>query len=216
MNRKVKNNPAGRPATRKPLKALTFEELKQQASSFQEVSEWFKHHLPVLGITPPANLKNVTVSILGKPDSVLGTKNLEAPLLKATVEVSIFHDVEPAEQFKTDLVFTGYVESKTATKLNIHFPLNDWPFITARLAVDYLNDEVPCKPENVSAINPLLTKLMPLHFPGYTWENLQALCESNVLPTDSQDFLDSDAVLKILFASRNNCEHVSLPDTLSL
>lgn len=216
MNRQKQTRRAGKQTREILLSALSFDELKQQATSFVDINEWFKHNLSTLGIAAPADLEDVSVNIMSDIESLLESGNTVAPSLKATLEVGVYHDVKPAPLVKTDLLLSGYVESRTSTKMHIQFPLDDWPFITVRLAVDDLNDEVPCKPEHLCKIEPLLTKYLPLHFPGYTWENLQALCASNVLPTDSQDFLDGDAIMKMMFASRIKREPAVLPENLSL
>lgn len=186
-------------------------DIKPVAKNAQDVESWFAANLRLLDIPPPDIASNTEVN--------LGFSILDAiskavdctPVVKAYVTVSVTNNAKLHPSLNTLLTVDNVVNSSASTNFRMYMSFDDWPFLTAHLAILALLRQTG----NTSS-EELLQHYLPKHFPGMSWAALQGLHSNELLPVHEDGSLDEPAVQNLLFALRDHPNvSVTLPEALS-
>lgn len=193
---------------------LAIDELRKTARSSSDIEYWIQENLTLFGFSPPSSKQDAMVSIGYSFLDVLDYYDLDSPIIRSHVQVSVDYRDSEATELDKLLSVVAIEKSEHFRKFDMDLNFNDWPFLTANLAMAKLNDHFDISKNESALLEDILHKYVPLHFPTYTWEGLSALHAADLLAIDDNiGRLDVHAFVDMLFSSRSNQAVDTLPDT---
>lgn len=192
------------------------ERLKQEARCTRDLLDWFKYHLPALGMNHEENPDEVRVTGALHFHGCLEKEPSENPSVEAEITIAVVNNTERHPHIDKLFNVNGDAQSSHTNKFTFELHFDEWPFLAADLAHDillygtgHLSDIIVARAETL--LGTYLTK----HFPGMTWETLKTMREvgllfSNASTADTQQYQD------MLFNTRKafNTNVHPLPDAL--
>lgn len=189
--------------------------LKQTARTAQDIETWLSKNLWACGLTDIDSAKTGVVN-LGFSIHTAIQDDFDNPILKVNVSVSLQDHAKAHSAAATYFNMEDELTSTATANYRMFLSFQDWPFLSAHLAMLSLQGLIKVTPLSAPRVDRLLTKFIPEHFPGMTWEGLQAMYAGELLPLLFENRLDEPATLDILYASRNVAPSVNMPDAFSL
>lgn len=195
---------------------LAIDELKATARKSTDIEYWVQENLSLFGILPPSSTQDVMVSIGYSTLDVLNYYDLDDPVIRSHVQISVDYRQPENPELDKLLCVVATDKSERLKKFDMLLHFNDWPFLVATLAMGKLNDHFDISKTENQLLDDVLTKYLPIHFPGITWGSLQSLHAADLLPIDENiDRLDAQSFLDMLFLRRAGNTDAALPHTLS-
>lgn len=198
------------------LTSAALSSIRDVAKNAQDVEKWFASNLHLVGLPTPEKTEHAEVGLGFSVRDSLTRELGGAPVVKAYVSISLtnFVKIDPslARLLQTDTI----VNSSASTNFRMYMSFDAWPFLTAHMAILALDNYLGDKPAEIARAEELLTRYIPHHFPGLSWEALKGLHSNELLPMIEEGALDEPALLDLLFSRRTTSDSpVNLPETLS-
>lgn len=198
-----------------PEQLVSLEQLKNNARTTEDVEYWVQENLSYFAIARPTSNESVWVSFSFQClDSLYGL-NWTEKVCPGSLTIRVEYQAEDEPDMSA---FAAATHSETIFKkeIDLHLPYAEWPLLTAGVALGCLQNQFYVEKEDLDALHDILVQFIPLHFPGMTWAALQGLHASDLLPVDSLNYLDTPAVLEMLFAARSGKDVTALPESMTL
>lgn len=195
---------------------LSLFELRNTATSFESLCQWFQENLESLNL-PIGRFDNelMSVTINGSFANVFDHDDIENPVWKNKIEITQNASATPPTSVTSFFNTAQTLDSQLVTTFDITLAFSDWPFIAAALAYDILTEELVGSSAERHRAEKVLTRFVPQHFPGFTWETLQSLHSAELLPAFANGYIKYTGFVEMLFNSRDKIAAASLPDSLS-
>lgn len=185
-------------------------QLKACARDFSDVRRWLMQHVALLGGVSLIVGDEVDVSFVPDMKELASLKAHQT--LKATVSLSIHRNAIRAPDSPS-----GFNIDNESRILSIkhsvvtYLKLSDWPVAVAQLLVDYRKlRDFNAADEKLTMLEDYFDPLLAMHFQSVTFKGLHDMSAADLLPEDSQAFVD------FLFSRRKNHPNVSLPTGMDL
>lgn len=190
-------------------------ELRKNARSSDDVGEWFKNNLNVLGLPQPDDIEDVDVSIFCDACDLAKRDRAAKPYAELSLEFTVKNGAKRHKAIDSLFVIGNDDVSKLETSFSAVLYADDWRFLTAELAAAALNGDVRqllyIERPNIDIV---LTEQIPRHFSGMTWAGLQAMHGGDLLPKEPGDKYYSDFI-EFLFMHQGAQTTALLPEVVS-
>lgn len=190
-------------------------ELRQTARSSEDVGEWFRNNLHVLGLPQPDDIEDVDVSIYCDACDLAKRDRTAKPFADISLDFTIKNGASRHKAIDALFVIGNDATSKLETNFSAVLYAEDWRFLTAELAANALNGDVSqlmyIERPNIDIV---LTEYIPRHFPGMTWAGLKAMHAGDLLIKEHSDNYYGDFI-EFLFSHQATATVAVLPETVS-
>lgn len=193
-------------------------ELQQTARTATDVVEWVRDNLLAFGISPPLYREDTAVSLTFPRVPNLKDFDIANPLTSATIDIEVSDNFERHPLIDRRFNATGKASATQRMDFRIDMSFNDWPFLTCSLAMNMLNEVIEASSEEMALVELVLSKYLPVHFPGVTWDSLKALHAGDLLETGPIfGILEQEPFIEMLYSKRSPKSEVevALPINIS-
>lgn len=188
-------------------------DLKKNARGINDVIDWLSANAYVPGVSINAENVSLKVEMIEPYVDWNSVEDLDNVTGTSWVTMTVSSPEDNMEELAELLNLDGYTSIPEKYAFKMVMPYREWRFLTTSLLMTRLYKSGYMEPDELDEIEKIIDKYLPIHFNGLTYTMLKDLESAGMLPLNEIGYLDSQALLDLLFVDKDLATKVPLPLT---